>query len=122
MVAALDERYLGANALKELGQLDGNGAAAEDEEALGLLAQIEGLVAGEVAHVGQPRDRDAVGRRAGGNDKMPGFNDVVAGLERLGRKEAGTCLVEREAAVAELLAAIGGKVGDQPRLALDDGR
>ena len=95
--------------------------AAEDEEALRLLAHVEGLVAGEVADVVQPRDRDVVGRRAGGDDKLPGLNDVVAGLDLLRREEAGARFVEREAAVAQLLAAIGGKVGDQPRLALDDG-
>ena len=121
MIAALDERYLRANALKELGQFDGNRAAAEDEEARWLLVHIEGLVAGEVADLVQPWDRDAVGGRAGGDDKLPGLNDVVAGLELLRREEAGARFVEREAAVAQLFAAIGGKVGDQPRLALDDG-
>ena len=121
VIAALDERYLRANALKELGQFDGDGTAAEDEEARWLLAHVEGLVAGEVADVVQPRDRDMVRCRAGGNDKMPGLNDVVTGLELLRREKAGTRFVEREAAVAQLFAAIGGKVGDQPRLALDDG-
>ena len=38
VIAALDERHLRTNALKELGQFDGDGTAAEDEEALRLLA------------------------------------------------------------------------------------
>ena len=100
VVAALDERHLCANALKELGQLDGDGTATEDEEARWLLVHVEGLVAGEVADLVQSRNRDVVGRRAGGDDEVPGLNDVVAGLERLRREEAGACFVECEAAVA----------------------
>ena len=100
VIAALDERHLRANALKELGQFDGNCAAAEDEEARWLLAQVENLVAGEVADVVQPRDRNVVGRRAGGDDKLPGLNDVVAGLYFLRREKTGARFVEREAAVA----------------------
>ena len=100
VIAALDERHLRANALKELGQFDGDGTAAEDEEARWLLAHVEGLVAGEVADLVQPRDRDVVGRRAGGDDEMPGLNDVVAGLDLLRREEARARFVEREAAVA----------------------
>ena len=69
----------------------------------------------------QPWYWDVMRRRAGGDDEMPGLNDVVAGLDLLRREEAGARFVEREAAIAQLLAAIGGKVGDQPRLALDDG-
>ena len=53
-----------------------------------------------------------VGCGAGGDDKLPGLNDVVAGLELLRREKAAVRFVEREAAVAQLLAAIGGKVGD----------
>ena len=52
---------------------------------------------------------------------MPGLNDGIAGLDLLRREEAGARFVERKAAIAQLLAAVGGKVGDQPRLALDDG-
>ena len=100
VIAALDERHLRANALKELGQLDGNRAAAEDEEARWLLAQVENLVAGEVADLVQPWYWDVVRRGAGGDDEMPGLNDVVVGLELLRREEAAARFVEREAAVA----------------------
>ena len=100
VIAALDERHLRANALKELGQLDGDGTAAEDEQARWLLAHVEGLVAGEVADLVQSWDRDVVRRGAGGDDEMPGLNDVVAGLDLLRREEAGTRFVECEAAVA----------------------
>ena len=49
VVTALDQRYLRANPTEELGELQGDGATAEDDHGFGPLAKIQDLVAGEVA-------------------------------------------------------------------------
>ena len=69
VVAAIDQRHLGAEPVEDAGKLDGDVAAALDQDALGQLLQMERLVRGDhmLAALDVLAER---GPAAGGNQDM----------------------------------------------------
>ena len=122
VAAALQQGDLGADALKELRQLDGDRPSSENEQGFGLLAQLEQLVAGQVAGLVEPGNRRPGRYRAGGDDEARRPEDVFPGPQAVGVLENSAFLVEGESRAAQLLDAVVGEGADQALLAADDRR
>ena len=70
IVAAIDDRHVGAQAGKDAGEFERDIAAALDDDVLRKLLQMEGLVRGD--RVLDAGNRIAIGRRAAGGDQNVG--------------------------------------------------
>ena len=89
--AAVEERGLDAEAVEDAGELHGDVAAADDQDRLRQLSQVERLVGGDgvpgAGHVGHD------GTAAGGDQDVAGRDPAAAGLHdhrvRVGELGAG---------------------------------
>ena len=90
-----------------------DGAAADDQQAIGPLAQVKEGFVGFIGHGVEPRDGRDKGRRAGGDDDAAGGDDVFPGLH-FGRREKFAILSDHTHAQAfePLLAVDGLDLGD----------
>ncbi|ENN89245.1 hypothetical protein RHSP_51766 [Rhizobium freirei PRF 81] len=79
--AAIDQRRLDTEAVEDIGELDGNVAAAGDQDRLRQFFQMEGFVRGYAKLV--PRQRRMQVRPAAGRDNDGLGRDGLAGLQKL---------------------------------------
>ena len=78
-----------AQAGEGVGHLQPDGAAAEDQQVVGTLRQIEQRGVGQMRDAVQPGDRRHRGGAAGGDDDAAGGDPAAVDRQRIGRDEAG---------------------------------
>jgi len=87
-LGSFDHRNGAAQTPMRLCHLHADGAAADDEQVAGPLAQPENRLVRLVRHRVETGDRRHQGRRAGGDDHAPRGDEVIARLHLGGRDES----------------------------------
>jgi hypothetical protein len=104
--ADIDDRNPGAEPHKGLRQLATDHAAADDQQMIGQVGQVENRVVGEVRRVGQSGDRWNRGIGPGGNDEAPRCYVTIADGDRIRTSERGVAEDHLDAEAAEALGRI----------------
>jgi hypothetical protein len=85
-----------------------DGTAADDDQVIGPLAQVEDRLVGVVRRVPEPRDRRHEGAGPGGDDEAARLDDMGAGLHLGLGDEAGQLADDMDAEVLEPFLAVDG--------------
>ena len=86
-----------------LGELGADRAAADDDQVLGPLAQLEDRLVGHVGHAVEAGDRRHGGRGAGRDHEAPRADALAAGLDLVAADEPGGLLDHLDAQTLESL-------------------
>jgi hypothetical protein len=122
-LGAFEHRDLRAEAAMGLRHFHADGAAADDDQVPGPLAQVEDRLVGVVRRLLEPRDRRHKGAGAGGDHEAARLDDMGAGLHLGFRDEAGEVADDMDAEVLEPFLAVDGgdRVDDALHMVLGGG-
>ena len=76
-----------------LGQFNTDGATANNDQVVRRLSAVENGLVGQIRHSLDAGDRRHHGAAAGGDHETPGTDYNAAGLDPVGRREAGGSLI-----------------------------